>query len=620
MNTKGSIYHGGGAFKGGNDPSIGTVTGAANVGTGIGKVWRDFVAGILNFKSIKQGANITVTNNADDITLDCPAPGESNTASNVGTGTGQVFKAKVGVDLQLKTVKQGTNITVTNNASDITLDCPAPGESNTASNVGTGTGQVFKAKVGVDLQLKTVKQGTNITVTNNASDITLDCPAPGESNTASNVGAGTGQVFKQKTGVNLELKTLLQGSGVTITNNASDITIAASGGAPSWNPITFVAAETNTINGNTTLTITKPVGTIDGDLMLAFICTIGNTNHYVSGPPAGWTRLTCGPVNTEFNTLEVWGKYAASEGANYTFVISGVDDIRGIIVSYRNCMVSNKFCISNSGIADFNFALNITPPACTVAYPNSVSVVATCNEGNGSWTSVPAGYNSRGSVNNLRVSDLTIANTGISTPGSATVNDNKQRSAVNIILVRKYAYLDAMPCRFFVSADQMGFDTAGMALAYQTINFRTLYCWTMRQSSSDKLTAHLPMPFDWDGNYLGIRLLWTSQNATNYNLVKFQVLAFQCGQNESIGEALGTYYNNASDYGPTTVQVLRKTPEIWVPVQAASTVISPGGERSYFLSIARQPDGYAQSIYLIGAYITYIRKMQNSLSPTPFNT
>jgi hypothetical protein len=52
----------------------------------------------------------------------------------------------------------------------------------------------------------------------------------GETNTASNVGGGN-EVFKQKTGVNLEFRTLIAGSGITLTQNASDITIDSSGGS-----------------------------------------------------------------------------------------------------------------------------------------------------------------------------------------------------------------------------------------------------------------------------------------------------------------------------------------------------------------------------------------------------
>jgi hypothetical protein len=60
----------------------------------------------------------------------------------------------------------------------------------------------------------------------------------GEANTASNVGSGAGLIYKQKVGVNLELKTLLAGAGVTITNNTSDITITAVSSAVTWGDIT----------------------------------------------------------------------------------------------------------------------------------------------------------------------------------------------------------------------------------------------------------------------------------------------------------------------------------------------------------------------------------------------
>ena len=51
----------------------------------------------------------------------------------------------------------------------------------------------------------------------------------GEANTASNLGAGSG-VFAQKVGVDLQFKSLVAGSGITLTPTANDITITGSGG------------------------------------------------------------------------------------------------------------------------------------------------------------------------------------------------------------------------------------------------------------------------------------------------------------------------------------------------------------------------------------------------------
>lgn len=54
--------------------------------------------------------------------------------------------------------------------------------------------------------------------------------AAGETNLGANVGAGTGLVFRDKTGVTLNFKTLIAGTGITIVNGADDITISAAAG------------------------------------------------------------------------------------------------------------------------------------------------------------------------------------------------------------------------------------------------------------------------------------------------------------------------------------------------------------------------------------------------------
>jgi hypothetical protein len=66
--------------------------------------------------------------------------GETNTASNVGSGAGQVYKEKVGVDLRLRTIAAGAGITVTNNTNDITIESTAvqpPGTESISSSSST---------------------------------------------------------------------------------------------------------------------------------------------------------------------------------------------------------------------------------------------------------------------------------------------------------------------------------------------------------------------------------------------------------------------------------------------------------------------------------------------------
>ena len=51
----------------------------------------------------------------------------------------------------------------------------------------------------------------------------------GEANTASNVGGGA-EVFKQKSGIDLEMRTLVAGANVNITQNANTLVISSTGG------------------------------------------------------------------------------------------------------------------------------------------------------------------------------------------------------------------------------------------------------------------------------------------------------------------------------------------------------------------------------------------------------
>ena len=99
------------------------------------------------------------------------------------------------------------------------------GEVNTASNLGAGAG-LFKSKVGVDLQFKSLTAGSNVTLTANANDVQI--AASGEANTSSNVGAGQG-LAKAKSGVDLPFKSLVAGSGIALTGNTNDVTIATTG-------------------------------------------------------------------------------------------------------------------------------------------------------------------------------------------------------------------------------------------------------------------------------------------------------------------------------------------------------------------------------------------------------
>ena len=176
---------------------------------------------------VETGINLATTPGGATTISSTVTPGEVNTASNVGTGTGVLYKTKVGADLQFKTLKAGSNITLTNNTDDVTITAPAPGEVNTASNAGVGEGTLYQAKIGTNLYFKTLKAGTNISITNGTNEVTINASggASGETNTASNLG-GTYGWYVQKSGVDLQFRGITAGSGVSLSATSSAVTIS----------------------------------------------------------------------------------------------------------------------------------------------------------------------------------------------------------------------------------------------------------------------------------------------------------------------------------------------------------------------------------------------------------
>lgn len=95
----------------------------ANVGAGIGLIFRDKTGVIINFKSLLAGSGMTIINNADDIELIASGAGEANTISSVGGGTVQIVATvpKVGDDLRTKSISVSAPINVSDISDLITF-------------------------------------------------------------------------------------------------------------------------------------------------------------------------------------------------------------------------------------------------------------------------------------------------------------------------------------------------------------------------------------------------------------------------------------------------------------------------------------------------------------------
>jgi hypothetical protein len=229
---------------GGHLFNAGEVNTGGNVGTGEAELYSGKVGSVLNFRKLKAGDNITLELDGDNnIVINSLDTGEANYGLTIGSLGIPVYDSKSGVALKFKRIKAGSNVTVTETENkEIEISATGGGEgggeANTASNSGTGTGLVYKEKVGVNLVLRKIKAGTNVSVAIVDDDIVISSTGgggSGEANTASNSssGSGAGLIFKGKVGVDLVMKKIKAGANVTVTNGTDDITIAASGGGGS---------------------------------------------------------------------------------------------------------------------------------------------------------------------------------------------------------------------------------------------------------------------------------------------------------------------------------------------------------------------------------------------------
>jgi hypothetical protein len=211
----------------------------ANVGSGTGTIWRDTTGTnpkTFNLKTLVAGANITITNGTDTITIAATDTDTQYLMANVGSGTGTIWRDTTGTNpktFNLKTLVAGANITITNGTDTITIAATDTDTQYLMANVGSGTGTIWRDTTGTNpktFNLKTLVAGANITITNGTDTITIAATDTDTQYLMANVGTGTGQIWRDTTGTNpktFNLKTLVAGANITITNGTDAITIAA---------------------------------------------------------------------------------------------------------------------------------------------------------------------------------------------------------------------------------------------------------------------------------------------------------------------------------------------------------------------------------------------------------
>jgi hypothetical protein len=206
-----------------------------------------------------------------------------------------------------------------------------------------------------------------------------------------------------------------------------------------------------TTTGNKTLTINKPAGTVDGDVMLAIVANVSGVTAAITAP-AGWTSLGAFTV-TETKT-EAFRKVAASEGASYAFTVGGGDAhiAAGIIASFSGVTLTPSPIAADAEQSNTTASTSADAPSVTAPTANEILVCMYSTsgiEGTGFVTSTPpSGMTERADVGrvqltsdgyfeyNLQVSlcDVLLSSSGATGTKTATLSAARTSTGFSVAL------------------------------------------------------------------------------------------------------------------------------------------------------------------------------------------
>lgn len=105
------------------------------------------------------------------------APGQTNSGKNIGTGVNICNEVNDGTKIPFKTLRQEGAVTIIDGSDTITIRVPNASEPVGASgtNLGTGEGKIYSTSKSTNgnLQFKTLKAGTGISISETDTEVTI---------------------------------------------------------------------------------------------------------------------------------------------------------------------------------------------------------------------------------------------------------------------------------------------------------------------------------------------------------------------------------------------------------------------------------------------------------------
>jgi hypothetical protein len=164
-------------------------------------------------------------------------------------------------------------------------------------------------------------------------------------------------------------------------------------------PVFRAAANTSYIQRTDSTTVDKPVGVVNGDVMILSLFGGASValDVRIDTPPAGWTQIGTEQLSTQsdngfFGKLWVYWKRASSEGANYSFLHVTTMSTQATIAAYSGCIPTGNPVNTFSQAGAATATAIATSVTTTVA---NTKLVYTGHNWDGTGLTAPSGMTER---------------------------------------------------------------------------------------------------------------------------------------------------------------------------------------------------------------------------------
>ena len=221
-------------------------------------------------KSINVSTGLSISSTLDTITLTNSQPSSNITLTSQGINTTLIGSSSLNPNLKIKSLSNGTGITLNNSGDNIEIVNNLPSSDITLSDAGIGE-SILNSSTNPNFTTKKLIAGNNITLTPTSNNITIDA---NDNTTLTNGGANLSLVASTSVNPTLKTKSISASTGITIndvldnlqivnSSPLSNLNISASGLAFSiWKTISNPVYVSKDITSGTGIAISSNTDTI----------------------------------------------------------------------------------------------------------------------------------------------------------------------------------------------------------------------------------------------------------------------------------------------------------------------------------------------------------------------